>query len=205
MYDKAMSAAVETAQKRLMNTTDKDSVLMSVTYDLKELCTLTEKLDPSKINFDKGGLEKLKIMSYWNRFENNYPLIKELFEKLVRSKKILFNSITTIKRFYSEYDEVYGKFRAIPEGEQDADHTQQAIISENMYQLLKNSVHEHEVVYKHLESVISNLGTSLDMAIYLARKTSDYNFGGSIAGSYSNITSLDYKLQFSRLSELLNS
>ena len=204
MYDKAMSAAVENAQKRLMNTTGKDSVLMSTASDLKELCTLADKLDPSKINFDKGGLEKLKAMSYWNRFENNYPALKALFEKLVKSKKVLFNSITTINRFFSEYSEAYEKFRAVPAEEQDAEYTQQAIIAENLYQLMKNSVNEHETVYKHLEKVIGILETSLDMAIYLARKNAGSDLGDTIKGSYSNITNSDYQTQFSRLNDVLN-
>ena len=178
---------------------------MSVTADLKELCTLTEKLDPSKINFDKGGFDKLRAMSYWNRFESNYPALKALFEKLVRSKKILFNSITTINRFYSEYNAEYERFRAVPAEEQDENYTQQAVISENMHQLLKNSVYEHESVCKHLEKVLGILETSLDMAIYLARKNAGCNIGESIKGSYANITSSDYQTQFSRLNDVLNS
>ena len=56
MYDEKMAAAVNTAQKRLMDMAGENSVLMSVTNDLAELSTLIEKLDPSKIDFDKGGL-----------------------------------------------------------------------------------------------------------------------------------------------------
>lgn len=203
MFDKEMSAAVDTAQKRLMNTTGKESVLMSVASDMKELCTLTSRLDPSNINFDKGGLEKLKAMSYWNRFETNYPELKALFEKLVRSKKILFNSKTTIGRFYQEFSEVYERFRAVPKEEQDGDYVQQAVISENMYQLLKNSVDEHETVYVHLEKVLNVLEASLDMAIYLARKSTGSDLGGSSKAALSNISNYDYQMQFSSLNSLL--
>ena len=203
MFDKEMSAAVETAQKRLMNTTGKESVLMAVTSDLSELCVLTEKLDPSKINFDKGGLEKLKAMNYWSKFEKYYPSMKALFEKLVRSRKILFNSITTIKRFYSEYNEKYQIFCTVPKNEQDDNYVQQAIISENMYQLLKNSVCEHETVYEQLDKVINLLDSSLDMAVYLARKTAGCEIGASAKILPQNVTSLDYQMQFSRLNSLL--
>lgn len=203
MFDREMSAAVETAQKRLMNTTGKDSVLMSVTSDLKELCTLTSKLDPSGINLDKGGLEKLKAMNYWNKFEKNYSALKQLFDKLVRSKKILFNSKTTISRFFQDYSEAYEKFRSVPESEQDGDYVQQAVLSENVYQLMKNSVNEHEVVYDHLEKVINVLDASMDMAIYLARKNAGYELGGSAKANLGSVTNLDYQMQFSRLNSLL--
>lgn len=203
MFDKAMSAAVETAQKRLMNTTGKDSVLMAVSSDLNDLCGLTEKLDPSKINFDKGGLEKLKVMNYWSRFEKNYPALQALSERLIRSKKILFNSRTTINKFLSEYSEEYNKFRAVPESRQDADYVQQAVISENMYQLLKNSVSEHESAYVHLEKVITILESSLNMAIYLAKKNAGYELGGGRALPL-NVTNLDYQTQFGKLDSILH-
>ena len=203
MFDKEMSAAVDTAQKRLMNTTGKDSVLMSVASDLKELCTLTSKLDPSNINLDKGGLEKIKAIGYWNRFEKYYPDVKVLFDRLVRSRKILFNSKTTINRFYQEFEEAYNNFRSVPENEQDGDYVQQAIISANVYQLLKNSVSEHETVYTHLDKVLNVLETSLDMAIYLARKNAGFDLGSCTSATLGNISNSDYQMQFSRLNSLL--
>ena len=204
MFDKAMSAAVDTAQRRLMNTSASKSVLMATACDLKELCTLTDKLDPSGIDFDKGGLEKLKINSYWSRFEKNYPALKDLLEKLVRSKKILFNSRTTINKFYNEYNEVYEQFRSVPREEQDADYLQQAVVSENMYQLLKNSVSEHELFYVHLDKVINILGSSLDMAIYLARKSTGENIGDYTKGVPGEVGNWDYQEQFRQLNSLLN-
>lgn len=203
MFDKAMAAALDTAQRRLMNTSSNKSVLMSTACDLKELCELTDKLDPSGIDFDKGGLEKLKINSYWNRFEKNYPTLKELFERLVRSKKILFNSRTTINKFYKEYSEVYEQFRSVPKEEQDSDYLQQAVISENMYQLMKNSVTEHELSYSHLDKVINILGSSLDMAIYLARKSTGSNIGDYVRVMPVTVSNLDYQHQFRDLNEIL--
>ncbi|MBP7186591.1 MAG: hypothetical protein KBA55_07505 [Ruminococcus sp.] len=204
MYDKAMSAAVDTAQRRLMNTSGSDSVLMATACDLKELCDLTEKLDPSGINFDKGGLEKLKINSYWSRFEKNYPAMKALFEKLVRSKKILFNSRTTINKFYNEYSEAYEKFKAVPQEEQDDEYIQQAVIAENMYHLMKNSVSEHELFFTHLDKVINILDSSMDMAIYLARKSTGSSIGDYIKATPVSVTNSDYQDRFRDLNNLLN-
>lgn len=204
MFDKAMSAAVDTAQKRLMNTAEKDSVLTATASDLKELCELTEKLDPSKINFDKGGLEKLKIMNYWSKFEKYYPSLKAVFEKLVRSKKILFNSRTTINNFFKEYNEEYERFRSVPESEQDDDYVRQTVISENMYHLLKNSVTEHEAAYVHIDKVINILEASLDMAIYLAKKNTGCEIGAASKILPPNTSSLDYQLQFDRLTAVLS-
>lgn len=204
MYDKAMSAAVDTAQRRLMNTSGSNSVLMATACDLKELCELTEKLDPSGINFDKGGLEKLKINSYWSRFEKNYPAMKALFEKLVRSKKILFNSRTTINKFYNEYSEAYEKFKAVPQEEQDEEYIQQAVIAENMYHLMKNSVSEHELFYTHLDKVINILDSSMDMAIYLARKSTGSSIGDYIKATPVSVTNSDYQDRFRDLNNLLN-
>lgn len=204
MYDKAMSAAVDTAQRRLMNTSGSNSVLMATACDLKELCELTEKLDPSGIDFDKGGFEKLKINSYWSRFEKNYPAMKALFEKLVRSKKILFNSRTTINKFYNEYSEAYEKFKAVPQEEQDDEYIQQAVIAENMYHLMKNSVSEHELFYTHLDKVINILDSSMDMAIYLARKSTGSSIGDYIKATPVSVTNSDYQDRFRDLNNLLN-
>lgn len=170
MLDEAMAAAVETAQKRLMSTTDRGSVLMSVSADLSELGDLVTKLDPSNIDFDKGGLERIKAVNYWNKFEESYPALKALLERLDRSKKILFNSIKTVKRFYDEYMKEYERFRSIPAELRDAGFIQQAAVSENMSSLLKNTVTEHETMYAYLTDLLNILQASLEMSIYFAKR-----------------------------------
>lgn len=205
MYDKAMAEAVQTAQKRLMNTAGGGSVLMQVTQDLSDLAVLTERLDPSKIDFDKGGLEKIKITNYWNRFEESYPALKLLFEKLGRSKKILHNSITTVNRFADEYNAVYEKFCAVPEDQRDREYIQQAVVCENMSLMMKNSVDEHRTVYENLEKLLNIFEVSLDMAILLAKQKSNRVLGETLGSApmLSSISNISFQEQYRKLRGVL--
>lgn len=205
MFDDMMAAAVETAQKRLMNTTEKGSVLVTLANDLSELDELMKKLDPSKIDFDRGGLERIKAVGYWNRFEENYPKAKELFSRLDRYRKILHNSITTAGRFESEYLAVFERFSAVPEDERDAEYIQQAAVAENMRQLLRNTVAEHEAALEHLTRVLTLMAGSLDMAIYLAKQKAGRSFDDtfSTVRPMGEITGASYQAQYRQLSDVL--
>lgn len=200
-----MAEAVQTAQKRLMNTAGSGSVLSEVSQDLSDLAVLTEKLDPSKIDFDKGGLEKLKITSYWNRFEECYPAMKAIFEKLGRSKKILHNSITTVNRFSEEFNTAYDRFKAVPEEQRDRDYLQQAAVCENMALMLKNSVGEHQTVYEHISMLLNILESSLDMAILMAKQKSDRVLGETSgrAPVMSDISNISFQAQYKKLKGIL--
>lgn len=205
MFDEKMAAAVETAQKRLMNTTERESVLVALANDLSEMDGLVKKLDPSKIDFDKGGLEKLKITSYWNRFEECYPAMKAIFEKLGRSKKILHNSITTVNRFSEEFNTAYDRFKAVPEEQRDRDYLQQAAVCENMALMLKNSVGEHQTVYEHISMLLNILESSLDMAILMAKQKSDRVLGEASerAPVMSDISNISFQAQYKKLKGIL--
>ena len=205
MYDEKMAAAADAAQKRLMDMADGSSVLMSVTNDLAELSTLTEKLDPSKIDFDKGGLEKLKINSYWNRFDDAYPAFKAVMERLARDRKILHNSSVTVNRFYSEFNEAYDRFRAVPEEERDEEYIRQAVVTENMAMLMKSTMDEHEAVCERVDTVLTVTEISLDIAIYLAKQ----KFGRSIGAAGSvlaagEVSAGTFKKQFAMLKNILS-
>ncbi len=206
MYDEAMAAAVETAQRRLMSTAGKDSVLMTTAADLAELVKLTGKLDPSRIDFDKGGLERIRAIGYWNRFEESYPAMSALFEKLVRSRKILFNSITTLRRFKSEFDEEFGRFgRVLPE-QQDEQYVQQAVVAKNMQVLLGNAVAEHEAVFEHLTQVTNILEKSLNIAIFLAKQKFDRGIGetgNAVRLLGTDATNRAFQEQYAQLSRIL--
>ena len=202
MYDKKMAAAVETAQKRLMSTAGKGSALMTSISDLAELTKLTEKLDPSKIDFDRGGLERIRAISYWNRFEENYPELRQLFERLVRSKKVLSNSITTLKRFRSEFDAEYERFCGELSDKNDEQFVQQAMVAQNMQVLLKNSVEEHEVLYEHISQLTNILESSLNIAIFIAKQKFDRSFGetgNAIKVITSDTSNRTFQEQYARL------
>jgi len=72
-----------------------------------------------------------------------------------------------------------------------------------MYQLMKNSVTEHQLSYSHLDKVINILGSSLDMAIYLARKSTGSNIGDYVRVMPVTVSNLDYQHQFRDLNEIL--
>ena len=177
MFDEKMAAAVETAQKRLMQTTGQGSVLMQLAKDMDELAELADRLDPSRIDFDKGGLEKLKINAYWNRFEEYYPALKELFGRMERSRKILSNSITTVNRFCEEYKTAYDKFRSLSDDVKDEDYYHQAAVCENMSLMLENSVSEHKAAQERLTRLLTLLESSIDMAVLLAKQKSGHDVG----------------------------
>lgn len=194
MFDESMAAAVEAAQKRLMSTADRSSVLMSVSADLSELSALVTKLDPSNIDFDKGGFERIKALNYWNRYEASYPALKALFERLGRSKKILHNSITTVKRFRDEYMTVYEGFRSVPESERDEGYFQQAVVCENMSVLMNNTVTEHEATFDYLTKLLPLLEESIGISVFLAKLKFNRSFddadtvGRLSAGEASNFS-----------------
>ena len=205
MYDEKMAAAVDTAQKRLMDMASGSSVLMSVTNDLAELSTLIEKLDPSKIDFDKGGLERLKINSYWNRFDEAYPAFQAVMERLSRDRKILHNSSVTVNRFHSEFNEAYDSFRAVPEEDRDEEYVRQAAVTENMAMLMKSTLEEHEAVCERVDTVLMVTETSLNIAVYLAKQ----KFGRSIGAAGNlraaeEISSGNFKNQFAMLKSILS-
>ena len=205
MFDEKMAAAVETAQKRLMNTTERESVLVALANDLSEMDGLVKKLDPSKIDFDRGGLERIKAVGYWNRFEENYPRIKAVFERLERYRKILHNSITTAGRFESEYLAVFEKFSAVSEDERDTEYMQQAAVAENMRQLLRNTVTEHEAALEHLTRVLTLMTGSLEMAIYLAKQKAGRTFDDTFSSVsvLGDVTSASFQAQYRQLSDAL--
>lgn len=205
MYDEKMAAAVDMAQKRLMDMAGGSSVLMSVTNDLAELSTLIEKLDPSKIDFDKGGLERLKINSYWNRFDEAYPAFQVVMERLSRDRKILHNSSVTVNRFHSEFNEAYDSFRAVPEEDRDEEYVRQAAVTENMAMLMKSTLEEHEAVCERVDTVLMVTETSLNIAVYLAKQ----KFGRSISAAGNvraagEISSGNLKKQFAMLKSILS-
>lgn len=203
MFSKSMGAAVDIAQKRLMLTTNKESVLMIIANDLAELNHLVDILDPSNINFDKGGLEKFKIKSYWKKFNNNYKLLNAILLKLNRSKNILYNSKINISNFYKDFKREYDKFLDTPDTSRDSDYMQQALVSENVNTLLLDSIAEHETTYKHLDMVINTLEASLNIAIYLAAKNSGSNPDTSTMMA-KNATTSDYQLEYSKLKNVLS-
>ncbi|MBO4867384.1 MAG: hypothetical protein J5582_12635, partial [Ruminococcus sp.] len=180
-------------------------VLMSVTNDLAELSTLIEKLDPSKIDFDKGGLERLKINSYWNRFDEAYPAFQVVMERLSRDRKILHNSSVTVNRFHSEFNEAYDSFRAVPEEDRDEEYVRQAAVTENMAMLMKSTLEEHEAVCERVDTVLMVTETSLNIAVYLAKQ----KFGRSISAAGNvraagEISSGNLKKQFAMLKSILS-
>lgn len=207
MFDEAMAAAVETAQKRLMSTADRGSVLMSVSEDLSELSGLVNKLDPSNIDFDKGGLERIKAINYWNRFEGSYPALKSLFERLGRSKKILHNSITTVKRFRDEYMKAYEDFRSVPEAQCDESYMQQAVVCENMSVLLNNTVAEHEATFEYLSNLLKLLEESIDISVFLAKLKFNRSFDDAgIVGKLSagEVSNFSLQSRYSKLHDAVN-
>lgn len=203
MFSKSMGAAVDIAQKRLMLTTNKESVLMIIANDLAELNHLVDILDPSNIDFDKGGLEKFKIKSYWKKFNNNYKLLNSILLKLNRSKNILYNSKINISNFYEDFKREYDKFLSTPDTSRDSDYMQQALVSENVNALLLDSIAEHETTYKHLDMVINTLEASLNIAIYLAAKNSSSNSDTS-AMMIKKATTSDYQHEYSKLKSVLS-
>jgi exopolyphosphatase/pppGpp-phosphohydrolase len=205
MYDEKMATAVNTAQKRLMDMAGGSSVLMSVTNDLAELSVLIEKLDPSKIDFDKGGLEKLKINNYWNRFDEAYPAFQAVIERLARDRKILHNSSVTVNRFYSEFCEAYDSFHEVPEEERDEEYIRQAAVTENMAMLIKSTIDEHKAVCERVDTVLMVTEISLNIAVYLAKQ----KFGRSIGAAGNvpatgEISSGNFKKQFAMLKNILS-
>ena len=204
MYDKAMAAAVDTAQRRLMNSAEKNSVLTEAARDLAELNELTELIDPSKIDFDKGRLERFKANSYWNRFEEAYPRFRAVMEKLARDKKILYNSNVTVKRFYSEFKQEHDRFTAIPEEERDEEYIRQAVVAENMAMLMKSSLDEHEAVYEHIDMVLNIMEQSLNIGIYLARQKFGRSIGDGPAAVFGGAAdNSSFQAQFRQLAGLL--
>ena len=197
MFNKSMANAVDSVQKRLMLTTNKDSVLMVISNDLAELSKLVTSLDPSNIDFDKGGLNKFKVKSYWEKFNDKYSTLKSLLDKLSKSKKILYNSKTSINNLYKEFKEEYDKF--IVEEDRDAEYMQQAIVVDNTNELLLNTVNEHENMYNYLDNVIKILEASLNIAIYLAAK----NTGKQTNNFAESMSTIDYQSKFSQLKDIL--
>lgn len=197
MFNKSMANAVDNVQKRLMLTTNKDSVLMVISNDLAELSKLVTSLDPSNIDFDKGGLNKFKVKSYWEKFNDKYSTLKSLLDKLSKSKKILYNSKTSINNLYKEFKEEYDKF--IIEEDRDAEYMQQAIVVDNTNELLLNTVNEHENMYNYLDSVIKILEASLNIAIYLAAK----NTGKQTNNFAESMSTINYQSKFSQLKDIL--
>ena len=197
MFSKSMANAVDNVQKRLMLTTNKDSVLMVISNDLAELNKLVTSLDPSNIDFDKGGLNKFKVKSYWEKFNDKYATLKSLLDKLSKSKKILYNSKTSINNLYKEFKEEYDKF--IVEEDRDAEYMQQAIVVDNTNELLLNTVNEHENMYNYLDSVIKILESSLNIAIYLAAK----NTGKQTNNFAESMSTIDYQSKFNQLKDIL--
>ena len=197
MFSKSMANAVDNVQKRLMLTTNKDSVLMVISNDLAELSKLVTSLDPSNIDFDKGGLNKFKVKSYWEKFNDKYSMLNSLLAKLSKSKKILYNSKTNINNLYKEFKDEYDKF--IIEEDRDADYLQQAIVVDNTNELLLSTVNEHENMYNYLDSVIKILEASLNIAIYLAAK----NTGKQSNNFVESMSAIDYQSKFSQLKDIL--
>ena len=197
MFSKSMSTMVDTAQKRLMLTTNKDSVLTVISSDLSELSKLVASLDPSSIDFDKGGLNKFKIKSYWEKFNDKYSMLNSLLAKLSKSKKILYNSKTNISNFYKEFKAEYDKF--VIEDDRDAEYLQQAIVVDNTNELLLNAITEHENMYSYLDSVIKILEASLNIAVYLAAK----NTGKQTSNFAESASTIDYQSKFSQLKDML--
>ena len=197
MFSKSMANAVDNVQKRLMLTTNKDSVLMVISNDLTELSKLVTSLDPSNIDFDKGGFNKFKVKSYWEKFNDKYSTLNSLLAKLSKSKKILYNSKTNVNNLYKEFKEEYDKF--IIEEDRDADYLQQAIVVDNTNELLLSTVNEHENIYNYLDSVIKILEASLNIAIYLAAK----NTGKQTNNFAESMSTIDYQSKFSQLKDIL--
>lgn len=197
MFSKSMSTMVDTAQKRLMLTTNKDSVLTVISSDLSELSKLVTSLDPSNIDFDKGGLNKFKIKSYWEKFNDKYSTLNSLLTKLSKSKKILYNSKTNISNFYKEFKAEYDKF--VIEDDRDAEYLQQAIVVDNTNELLLNAITEHENMYNYLDSVIKILEASLNIAVYLAAKST----GKQTSSFAESASTIEYQSKFGQLKDML--
>lgn len=177
MFVTEMSDAVETAQKSLDRCFSKNNIAAVFTADLALLGELLEQVDPSDINFEsKGIFNKRKISNYWSDFDKGYKQLVPLYDKLKNDRRVINNTIITLKGVTADFRSVYDEFeKSAIEMDTDTELMQQMAVSQNMQMMLDNAVNEYLSMVKTIDTVLNILKHSLDLAVLLAKSKTSVN------------------------------
>lgn len=168
-----MKRAVDEVQQCIKTCNSSSNISMVVTENISKYVQYINELDPTDIAFDKVNFfNNIKIKGYWQKLADYYPLLENLLHKLSENERVLSNTQNTLsikcKRFETEME----KFRALSnEQGNDTDYMQQAIVVENTYTLLLNTIKEYETLEKKVGNILSISKQVFETALLIAQGT----------------------------------
>lgn len=171
MFSRNMNEAIQMTQKFLDVCCSSESVSLVALDNIKIMGKLVETLDPTYLYQAKGLFNKIAINSYWSKYNKKYDDIYDIIEKLKANQIVLGNTLKTLKNMQVMYMENYNIFlQEIEESnDNDVDMAQQALVAENMNNLLNNTINEYTALANSINKILQVSNTVFNTAILQAK------------------------------------
>lgn len=205
MFSKEMKRAVDSVQQCIKTCSSSDNVAMVVADNINKYLQYVDELDPSDIAFDKTGFfNNMAIKRYWQKVADYYPAMENLIDFLAEKQRVLSNTKNTLDNKLEKFEGVYNEFKASAEENRcDSDYMQQALVADNTYTLLLNTISEYTYLESKVSGIVAISKQVLDAAMLIAQNT--YKIKVQSKGTVAGIADITiYKNNFAKLRRVLN-
>lgn len=171
MFSKNMNEAIQMTQKFLDVCCSSGSVSLVALDNIKIMGEFVEALDPTYLYQAKGILNKIAVKAYWSKYNKKYDDMCRIIERLKANQLVLSNTLKTLNNMQAMYTENYNIFlHEVEESNgNDIDIAQQALVAENMYNLLNNTINEYIALANSIAKILQVSSTVFNTAVLQAK------------------------------------
>lgn len=168
-----MKRAVDEVQQCIKTCNSSSNISMVVTENISKYVQYINELDPTDIAFDKVNFfNNIRIKGYWQKVADYYPSLEGLLQRLSENERVLSNTQNTLKVKCKRFETELEKFRTLKESvDNDSEYMQQAIVAENTYTLLLNTIKEYDTLERKVNSILSISKQVFETALLIAKGT----------------------------------
>lgn len=158
-------------QKTVDTCSKKDNITMVLTEDIEKFRQLVNELDPSKIDFTKGGyFNNKKIDAYWSKFADLSPSLQTSVSRIKAHDTVVSNTLTVLRKQLKEATDTAQRIKSEYAGhEADSSLMAQFVVTDTYISVIKNLVTEYTVWQERISRITSASSAALEQAITFAR------------------------------------
>ncbi|MCH5192964.1 MAG: hypothetical protein J1F11_03315 [Oscillospiraceae bacterium] len=165
-------------QKTIDTCSNKDNITMVLTEDVEQFRQLVNVLDPSKIDFTKGGyFNNMKIEAYWGKLADLSPSLQTSISRIKNHGTVVSNTLTVLQKQLKQASETSQRIKSEYEGfEADESLMAQFIVTDTYISVIENLITEYTIWQDRIKRIITTSAAALKQTIAFARI--DRRFGG---------------------------
>ena len=158
-------------QKTVDACSNKDNITMVLTEDVESFRQLVNELDPSKIDFTKGGyFNNRKIDSYWSKFSELSPSLQTSISRIKKHSTVVSNTLTVLRKQLKQAADTAQRIKSeYTNYKVDETLMAQFIVTDTYISVMENLIAEYTIWQDRINRITSTSSAALEQAIAFAK------------------------------------